>query len=191
VGLATVLGSIPQIVETGAILAGGWWTYNRFVRNRLDHAHVDFDVGLNFVSRQDNSLLVEVEALLENKGLVRQQLYHFEFALRYLLPGDRLTKGEESIREMTMIPHVAAKAFFFPKDWEYAFMEPGTKQRFSYVTHLPDQARAALVWSRFYYCKSRDTGNFHTAARLFRVPDPDVATDGRRHSEGQVLSAAV
>jgi hypothetical protein len=168
--LKTVVGIAKDSIEALAVIVGGWWTYKRFVRNRLDHAHIGFDLGLRFIAKHGDNWLVEVEAELENKGAVRQQLYQFEFRLRYLKPTDVLKRGTPDLLKQVDVKHLAAKGEFFKKDWKYAFLEPGTKQRFTYVAKLPVTASTALVWSRFNYLP--DTAvDFHTAQRLFVVPD--------------------
>jgi hypothetical protein len=166
----TVVGIAKDAIEALAVIVGGWWTYNRFVRNRLDHAHIGFDLGLRFIAKQGDNWLVEVEAELENKGSVRQQLYQFEFRLRYLNRTDALKLGSPDILKQVDVKHLAAQGPFFKDDWKYAFLEPGTKQRFTHVAKLPVTASSALVWSRFKYLPDADA-DFHTAQRLFVVPE--------------------
>src|SRR5438132_3184136 len=82
-------------VTAAAILAGGFWTYRRFIRQQEDFPHIQFAVDVNFVGVQDGSWLLEVVALVENKGKVRHTVKKFDFDLRYLKPGDPVKLGDE------------------------------------------------------------------------------------------------
>ncbi len=65
------------------VLVGGGWALWRFVLEREGKPKIQFDLDLNILGKQGNKFLVEVIAIVENKGRVRHWLKDFRFDLHY------------------------------------------------------------------------------------------------------------
>src|SRR5688572_30651737 len=86
--LGHLASTIESFATVLALLIGGVWTYQRFVRTRESHPKIEFSVDVTFVVKQGGKWLSEAIALVENKGLVRHDIVQFTFSIRYLLPTD-------------------------------------------------------------------------------------------------------
>ena len=69
--------------------------------------------------------LVELAAMLDNKGLVRYRTSEFSFELRCLYPEDSLNAGGADIGGQINIPHVLATGSWLPNPWTATIIEPG------------------------------------------------------------------
>jgi hypothetical protein len=160
--------AVVSIFTLIVVLAGGVWAYFRFVRQREHALRFEFTVNVVFVGTQGNDWLVEMEALVANKGLVRHDLKNLQFGLKYLDPNDPVVAGGDDINGQIEIPRRGAKGSWFPKWWGHTFIEPGITARYSYVTTIPRAASFANLHGKLFYGDGPD--DFHTAGRLVRVP---------------------
>lgn len=74
---SNALGALP-------VLVGGAWVVWRYILNREAHPKIQFELELNILGIQAGKFLVEVVALVSNKGRVRHELRNFKFDLLYL-----------------------------------------------------------------------------------------------------------
>jgi len=155
-------GGISSIATILALIVGGIWTYRRFVRTREAFPKIEFTVDVAFVHKQAGFWVIEAIANLENKGLVRHSVTKFTFDLRYMLPSDAV---EERAPFLVVVPHKACEGSWLPVDWNFTFIEPGLRTRYSCVARIPEQATMALIHGKFYYSDD----NWHTADKLFAV----------------------
>jgi hypothetical protein len=161
-----IVGGLSDIATILALVIGSLWTYRLFIRRREDVPHIEFTVDVNFVGMQDDQWLVEVLALLENKGQVKHSISDFTFDLRCLSAGEALRHGGEVINYQLEIPQKIKEGSWMPRGWDYTFIEPGIRTRYSFITSVPVSASFVLVHGRFFYSKE----DFHTADRLIKVP---------------------
>jgi hypothetical protein len=156
--------------------AAGVWAIIK-ARKRREHApRLEFTVDVNFVGIHSDSWLVELVALVQNKGLVRHLIREFSFDLRVLHQDDPVRFGADKINYQTEIPHLLKDGSWVPKSWQGTFIEPSLQTRYSCVAHLPISVRFVLLHGKFDY--DGVTG-FHTADRLVHVPAaPNASSDG-------------
>src|SRR5882762_5229613 len=88
---------LTNVLTSIAILVGGGWTFWRFVLLRERFPKIEFNVDLNVVGVQDDKYIVEVIAVVENKGLVRQYLRELRFDLFYLPEESKVIEGKQDI----------------------------------------------------------------------------------------------
>ena len=78
-----------------AAVVGAWWAFEKW-RTRDEHfPRVYFEVSVNFLGTKDEQLLVELIAILENKGLVPLKIRNFSFKLLGLKVTDPLVAEEK------------------------------------------------------------------------------------------------
>lgn len=80
-----------------AILLGGTWTIWRYLLQREGNAKIQFNVDLKVVGVLKDSYIVEVIAIVENKGSVRLYVDDFKFDLLYLSDKHELIDGDARI----------------------------------------------------------------------------------------------
>jgi hypothetical protein len=173
----TFIENAESILTCLAILIGGGWTFWKFVLQREDHPKIQFDIDINYITIQDQKIVFEVLIIIENKGLVRHEIDPEDFTLRirYITNQDKIQDGLEKYNYQTKFPHLHLvdehdknlKRSIVPKSWENTFIDPGVKQKYSYITSLPDNTTGILVKSKFNY--SRSKLDFHGAQKAFAI----------------------
>ena len=166
-----IMAGLQSLATVIAIAAGGWWTYIRFVREREAVPRIQFTVAVRVIGQQASSWIVELLALVDNKGKVRHTIREFRFDLRYLNEGDQIAAGGPKIGEQVNVFRKAQEGSWMPPDWGYTFIEPGVNTRYSFISSLPSTATFALLHGRFAYEGSDD---FHTADCMIAVIDPTL-----------------
>ena len=163
-----ILELLQSVAALVVLVLGAFWGYFKW-RKRREHApRLEFTVDVNFVGLHKGQWLVEVLALVDNKGLVQHRIREFSFDLRTLDVNDPIEEGEKEINYQTRIPRKVKEAAWIPRDWESTFIEPGLKTRYSYVVAVPRTAKFVLVHGKFDYGRK---GLFHTSDKLVAVPE--------------------
>lgn len=175
---------ITEIIEAGVktfgILVGAVWVYFKFIRTRENHPKIEFNVSLSLVGRQDKKILLEIAADLENKGLVRHWINDFSCDVLTLRSGAPVIHGDERINYQLLfdkhnpsnVPvtddNPKGRIIWIPKDWYESYIDPGIKQRYTYLTDVPEDTAFVSIYSQFYYKKKRKM-DFQTAQRTFSI----------------------
>jgi hypothetical protein len=163
----TTAETAKTLVETFAIVVGGIWAYRRFIRRREDYPLINFAVDIKFVVRQDSSWIVELEATIENKGVVQQRIQEFGFDLRCLREGESISDGDEKINHQINFGTKLKTGSWLPPAWNWTFIEPGVRQVYTHIASVPAGISCVLLHGRFLY---ETKGDFHTAERVVAVP---------------------
>ena len=142
----------------------------RRLQTRENAERIDFVVEVRFVARHGDAWLVELAALLDNKGLVRYETDELTFDLRCIYPDDPLTAGGSEINRQTLIPHVVTAGSWLPTGWGGTFIEPGLSTRYSFITAVPASAVAVLLHGRFLYKPGNEERFSHTAETFEAMP---------------------
>jgi hypothetical protein len=162
-----ITSAIQNIIAALAILVGGIWALFKFVIYRESYPKVQFDLDLRILDKIQNQIVVEVVAIVENKGLVRHWLNDFKFDL-FVLPKDKaLVEGDKNINYQIQFEKVVDGRYWIPPDWKTTFIDPSLRQEYTYVTHIPDNSSLALIYATFRY--PDEESNFHAAQKTFRV----------------------
>ena len=83
-----IAGGIKDCIEAVGMVVGGGWALWRFVIKGESHPQIQVDLDLRVVSRDHDHLVVDVVAVVENKGLVRHWLRDFKPRTFPLSDGD-------------------------------------------------------------------------------------------------------
>jgi hypothetical protein len=165
-------GVVESIVTVCAILVGGWWTYFRFIKQRENHALIDFTVDIVFHEFKNGYWIVELVAFLENKGKVQHRVSDFKFEVESLNNGDQVLLNE-AFGNQVYFPNAIVSGSFLPAKSTYFFNEPGLKNKYSFIARIPQEADVILMHSTFRYL---DGKHFHSAEVTKRVPKPNTTT---------------
>ena len=166
---STLFELIGKGVTAAGAIAGGWWAFEKWRRRDQHFPRMFFEVTANFPGMQNGQWVVEVVALLENKGVVPLEIKSFGFELRGLLITSALERGDDSIRGQLLFPAVLAKGPFVPASWSYSFVYPGVKTGYNFVTAIPADVSFVRVQADFEYVSP---GRSHHAAKVLKVPNP-------------------
>ena len=160
----------PFIKSLSALLAvlGGLWAIYKFYIRDEHFPRIQFDVEINFIGKEKDQHIIEIIAYLENKGVVPIKLTELEFSLRGLKHGEELVEGNENINKQLFLPHKVKEAPWLSDTWNYTFVYPSVRTRYTHVAMVSDVYSFLLVRGLFIYESDED---FHTSAKLVQVPD--------------------
>jgi hypothetical protein len=165
---------VKDLMTILAILVGAAWALHKFVQRREARAKIQFDLELSVVGRADGKLIVELVAIVENKGLVRHAVSDFIFKLFYLPKGAPIRDGDKRIKYSILFEPVIKNRPWMKDGTVYTFVDPGVVQRYRYVTHIPGDAAFALLYAEFKYPDA--ASDFHSAQRVFNVAQTSELT---------------
>ncbi|EFK95998.1 hypothetical protein LDC_1982 [sediment metagenome] len=147
-----------------AVLVGGGWAFWKYGLQREAHPKIQFDIDLNVLGKQGDSLLVEVAATITNKGLVRVNIRRFRLDLLYLSRDAKAFSDPIRFNGQVQFQPIFKDRYWFPEaKWQGTFIDPGVCQSYAYISSAPADARFLHVWSRFQYPDAES--DFHTAQR--------------------------
>ena len=162
------LASAAQSLMTAlSLLVGGLWVLWNYVLRQERYPNVEFSADLNFVGKQHTWWIVEIVALVENKGKVQHRMTDFKFDLNALNTGDSIETSEKWGNQVDFGRAIAAGSFL-PSRYQSFFIDPGVKAKYSYVVRVPTTARFLLLHCWFKYSDRRKFG--HTAEKTVAVP---------------------
>jgi hypothetical protein len=165
--LKEIAETISNFASALGIVGAGLWVLFNFGIKRERHAKIEFELDLNVLGRQFDSLLVEVIAKVTNKGLVRHWLYDFRFDLLYLPKDMPLKLGDKLINEQVLFLPVIKKRYWIPPYWTCTFIDPGVCQHYTYLASAPANAKFLLVYAQFKYPDTES--DFHTAQKTWAI----------------------
>ena len=159
--IASGLESVATIL---ALLIGGYWTFTRFIKQRENYAFIEFAVDIEFIGQQGDFWIVELVAILENKGKVQHSFRKLSFDLALMNATDSV-RPSDKYGGQTLFPHENRPTAWIP-DGLY-FIEPGVKAKYSYLTQIPAQATFVMLHGQFTY---ENQSAWHTAEKTRSVP---------------------
>lgn len=179
-----------EYFKIAAILLGGVWVLYIFLIKRERFPKVEFNLDLNIIERTSSIIIIEFVALIENKGTVRHKidLSSFILKIRYITKDDFVNLSnytkipfKDNLGAMSTIdyfslnfPHTIKpeldqpdEIYWIPKEWDYIFIDGGSKQKISLPLTIPIEARIILLKSEFKY-KDKQS-DFHSAQNVFNL----------------------
>lgn len=162
------IDSASKVISFIVLIVGIWWAVVKFLKRDEHFPHIFFEVTANFVGTQNNQILFEILALLENKGVVPIKIKDLNFKVRGLREHDSLEKGDETVRGQIKIPHILMEGSWIPGNWQYTFIYPGVRTEYNYIAAIPQNISFIRVEGSFSYERG---GRLHHAAKLLKVPN--------------------
>lgn len=168
---AVQVATITQAMVTAlALIVGGWWTYRRFVRKLEDYAHIETSAEIEVIGRHGDNWIVEVRAVLSNKGQVENKIAGLSFDLVALNHDDPLTRDPELWNGQVSFPHSIAEGTFLRADLRFFSLGPGITAKYSHVTSVSTKAAFLMLHCWFDYIDGRNL--HHSMERTVRLPNP-------------------
>ncbi len=162
---ASALQSFATIIS---FIIGGVWVYRRYIRQQENYPNIEFSADINFIGEQADWIIIELIGLIENKGKVQHKMKEFKFDLNAIFSGEQVDVKDEWGGQVHF-PHLVAEGSFLPKTWDFFFIDPGIKGKYSYVARVPKQATFLILHCRFQYFDKRKFS--HTAEKSISVSE--------------------
>src|SRR5437764_6890490 len=105
---------------------------------------------IRVVGKHSEGWIVELVAVITNKGKVQHRLETFEFdlnALDFTDPVELRTEWGNQVH----FPHLITKGSFLPDGTQYFFIDPGSTARYSHVTRVPPTVQFVILHAWFEY----------------------------------------
>jgi len=123
------------------------------------------------------SWIVELMAILNNKGKVQHKIETFGFELSAIY-SDEPIEVSESWQGQVDFPHLIEKRSYVPKGpRRYFFIGPSVTARYSYVARVPRDATFLILHCTFVYFDR--PGSSHPMEKTVRVPTTVECDNGR------------
>jgi hypothetical protein len=177
---------IASAATSIALLVAAVWASFKFIRQRENHPLIDFTADITFHKKLGDWWIVELIAFIENKGKVQHRVKDFDFDLASLSGSDEVITSEE-FGGQVHFPHLISKGSFRPKKYGEFFIEPGLKNKYSYITRVPVGAQVVILHTWFEYLDGKHS---HSAEVTRRVPTKEMPEQAQVPGASSVGAAA-
>ena len=168
-----ILTTIKDVIEISTsiinslsiAIAGGWILY-KFILQQEKYPNINFTVDINTIGKQDNYWIIELIAIIDNKGKAQHKMNEFNFDLNALFLNDKL-RIEEKWGNQIDFPNELISGSFLPKHAAFFFVDPGTTAKYSFVTKVPENTSFLILHSTFKYATRRNRS--HTAEKTINL----------------------
>ena len=167
-----ILKLLPEYLKVFAIIVAGIWAYRKFIYQREKEPAADIDIDVRFVGIQDHKWIIEVTSFVGNKSLVRLSYKNFQVTIRYLMLGDTIKDGSESINyqlncSKTIDERIEGQKRLFAN---VDYINPKQEFKHRYVTFVPIETSFIWVQCKFIFGKNETRMN---SQKIFHVPVND------------------
>jgi hypothetical protein len=145
--------TVQSIVTIVALLIGGVWTYNTFVRFRQDRPRLVITHSVDHFRIPNNLILLSVEERFSNVGPVAIELQKGEIRIIRVLPlPDGLAqkaKSPDSLNDTAEDPKVWPVLVWYPHPWDKTreLIEPGEADSIKNYFLIPDSIEVVNIVS--------------------------------------------
>ena len=161
--LSSGLQSIATIIS---FIVGGIWVYQRYILQQEPYPNINFTADINVIGKQDEYWIVELIALIENKGKAQHKMEQFEFDVYGVNKKDKL-EDDERFGGQVAFGHLIKKGSFLPIKWKYFFVDPGTSAKYSFLSRIPEDISFIVLHTSFTYHNRNSAG--HTAEKTISL----------------------
>lgn len=173
------LPEIQSLITITAIVLAGAWTLFRFGISREQYPKLQFELQLNNLGTSRDKIIVELIAVISNKGIARQYIKGFRFNILTFddeTPFDMSdTKIEKRLKfkKLNKGEHQDTKGELNWIDSKYpVFVDGGISREFRYVTALDKDVRFVMIYSKFDHESKRfgmDRSEHYRISKTFAV----------------------
>jgi hypothetical protein len=152
----------------GGLLAYRWGyrtAHRRYGTRESDYPQIESSMEISFIGQQDHYWIVELKAVLNNKGKVPHKVHKFRFDLDALYADDPVDVGKKWAGQVNFNNEIA-KGSFIPKGYAYCVVGPSVASTYSYVARVPDWATFLIFHCWFDY----GPGFSHWMRKAVQVP---------------------
>ncbi|HRL76326.1 MAG TPA: hypothetical protein PLC86_11390 [Candidatus Accumulibacter phosphatis] len=167
------LGAAVQSVATVvSFVIGGIWVYMRYIRQQEKYPNIEFSADVQLIGIQDGYWIAELIATVDNKGKAQHRMSEFRFDLNGIEQGTAVGTSPEWGNQVNF-PVPIAQGSFLPERYNFFFIDPGVKAKYSYIARIPTSSSFVIFHCWFKYKDTRMVA--HTAERTLAVPQESAA----------------
>lgn len=156
------------------VIVGGLLAYRRHRAKQSSYADIETSAEISFLGQQDNFWIVELKAILNNKGKAQRKIHKFRFDLHAIDADDPIEPSKKSGGRVNFA-HEIARGSFVPRGYAYCVVGPSIKATYCYVARVPESASFLMLHCRFDY----NPGFSHTMEKAFQVPKSTALIEQR------------
>lgn len=130
--------------------------------------HIEFDIECNFFGPNEGKYAAEFILTANNRGITKHQFNSIQLRVLGIKQETPLSFfSEKGYAHRLEFPEKILKDEVIPKRWNYIFVEPGVKQRISYITVVSEEIKYILARAEFSYERYKP----HSTEKMFCVSD--------------------
>jgi hypothetical protein len=163
----------PSVLVAGlclAVLVGGLLAYRRYRAKESSYAHIETSLEISFLGQQNGFWIVELKAILNNKGNVQRRIHKFRFDVHAIHADDPI---DANTRGQVNFTNEIAKGSFVPRGYAYCVVGPSVTATYTYVARVPEWATFLILHCWFDY----NPGFSHLMKRAVQVPRSTALLD--------------
>jgi len=179
---------LPTVLVAGfclAVIIVAVLAYRRYRAKQSSYADIETSADISFLGQQDNFWIVELKAVLNNKGKAQRKIHKFRFDLNAILADDPIDAGKKPGGRVNFANEIA-RGSFVPRGYAYCVVGPSVTATYTYVARVPEQATFLILHCRFDY----HPGFSHSMEKAVQVPSSTAPLD-RRHDDAQFAGASL
>ena len=146
------VATVQAIVTIGAVIIGGVWSYNLFIKERKNYPHLNVEQKSSHVAFSNQVNIFRVAVDLTNTGSSRVQLRDYFIRIQQVLPDaldmgkkvDAAVKGRTAEQDRFEWPLLNERKSTLMVD-----IEPGEKQTMDFEFAVPSNVNVVRVYSYF------------------------------------------
>lgn len=149
------ISEISSLFTISALVLAGIWTLYRFGIAREQYPKLQFDLKLKILGASRDKKIVELIAVISNKGIARQYIHGFRFNILTFddnMPFDMSdTKIEKRLKfnKLNKSTEVSKGELSWIDSHYPVFVDGGITREFRYVTALDNDVRFVMIYSKF------------------------------------------
>jgi len=171
------INDVSIIINIIGIIIGGIWVIWKFSIKREAHPKVQFDLECELIGIQKDHKLIQITALIENKGSVRHSIdgESFQYKIRYITENNDIkngftTKTGTNINQINFQNRLNMNNITtnrWTPLYSYTFIDPRVIQKYTAIIALPINANFILIQSQFKY---QDLiSDEHSSQKVFNI----------------------
>lgn len=168
-----------------AVVIVGLLAYRRYKARESSYAHIETSAEISFIGQQDNFWVVELKAILNNKGKVQRRIHGFRFDLNAIHADDAIDVSKKWGGQVNFANEIA-KGSFVPRGYAYCVVGPSVTATYSYVARVPQWATFLVLHCWFDY----NPGFSHWIEKAVQVPSSTARLD-KRHENAPFAASSL
>jgi hypothetical protein len=154
-----IAATVQAIVTIIAVIIGGLWTYNLFIKGRKEYPHANLEQKISHVTLSEGVNLLRIGIDVNNTGDIRMKIGRWTIRVQQILPvrcpKQGVCAGNE-VNEALRVTERQSDRFSWPliaerdSSFEHPVdIEPGEKQALEFEFVIPSEVKVARVYSHF------------------------------------------
>jgi len=168
-----------------AVVIVGLLLYRRYKARESSYAHIETSAEISFIGQQDNFWVVELKAILNNKGKVQRRIHGFRFDLNAIHADDAIDLSKKWGGQVNFANEIA-KGSFVPRGYAYCVVGPSVTATYCYVARVPQWATFLILHCWFDY----NPGFSHWIEKAVQVPASTARPD-KRHENAPFAASSL